>query len=132
MNDEAIREKSLHALRRFYESYHSTVRRPLWATDALFVMPFGASEPVRPEGLDEIMRESDEFCAKVASHDYFDLAIHQTLDFRGVLGRLSRARLWTRRGPRSGSCSSSNDLRFVDGKIVHRIECFNPLAVHLD
>jgi hypothetical protein len=80
MNDEAIREKNLHALRRFYESYHSTVRRPLWATDALFEMPFDASGPVRLEGRDAVMGESAEFCAKVASHDISDLAIHPTLD----------------------------------------------------
>jgi hypothetical protein len=77
------------------------------------------------------MSESDEFCAKVASHDYFDLAIHPTLDSEVFWVAVKRATVDKTR-PEKRIMQLINDFRLVDGKIVHRIEYFNPLALHLD
>ena len=77
------------------------------------------------------MSESDEFCAKVASHDYFDLAIHPTLDPEVFWVAVKSATVDKARREKR-VIQLINYSRLVDGKVVHRIEYFNPLALHLD
>ena len=125
---EAAREANLQTVRRFFTSHLTSVRRPLWAAEALFEMPFDASGPIRLEGRAAIVRESDDFCARVESHEYFDLAIHSTLDPQ-VFWVTVQSETVDRATRTKRIMRLVNYLRLVDGEVVHRIEYFNPLAL---
>jgi ketosteroid isomerase-like protein len=126
--DDELREKNLDTVRRFFKSFQTSERRPLWAPDALFEMPFDANGPVSIQGLDAITRESDEFWAKVTRHDYVDLAIHPTVD-PGVFWVTVKSETVDKARGERRIMQLVNYLRLVDGKVVHRVEYFNPLAL---
>ena len=91
-------------------------------------MPFDAKGPVRLDGRDAILRESDDFCASVETHEYFDLAIHATLDPE-VFWVAVKSETVDRATRTKRVMQLVNYFRLVDGRIVHRIEYFNPLTI---
>ncbi|MBM4420792.1 MAG: hypothetical protein FJ034_04260 [Chloroflexi bacterium] len=129
MTPEESRARNLDTLRRFFRSYLTADRRPLWADDARFEMPFAAAGPVRVDGIDAIARESDAFCASVLSHDYVELAIHPTIDPE-VFWVATRTETVDSATRTKRSHEIVNYFRVVDGKIARRIEYFNPLAMN--
>ena len=123
-----LRERNLETVRRFFESFDTSRRRPLWADDAVFEMPFDPGGPVTIHGREAILRESDEWFETVASHDYFDLAIHATLDPE-VFWVSVKSLTVDKASQKPRTMQLVNYLRVVDGKVVHRIEYFGPNAL---
>jgi ketosteroid isomerase-like protein len=122
-----VRAKNLDAVQRFFTNDGWRTRRTLWADDAVFEMPYELNGPVTLRGRDAIVAESDETWATFARHDYFDLAIHPTLDPE-VFWVAVKSHTVGKRDGTERVLELVNYLRVVDGKVVHRIEYFNPVA----
>lgn len=121
-----VRATNLDAVERFFTNDGWKTRRTLWATDAVFELPFELGGPVTLRGRDAIIAESDETWAKYARHDYFDLAIHATLDPE-VFWVIVKSQTVGKKDGKTRIMLLVNYLRVVDGLIVHRIEYFNPV-----
>jgi len=127
-SEESARERNLATVRRFFEAFDTSKRGPLWADDAVFEMPFDRGGPVTIRGREAILRESDEWIANVARHDYFDLRIHATLDPE-VFWISVKSTTVDKASRKTLTMQLVNYLRVVDGKVVHRIEYFDPNAL---
>jgi ketosteroid isomerase-like protein len=126
-NVVATREKNEDALRRFFtDDFAGSERRSLWATDALFEMPFEYGGPVQIRGRDAIMAESVEWAEKITDHHFHDLAIHPTVD-PTVFWVTVKAESRDGKG-KKWLTEFVNYFRLRDGEVVHRKEYFDPGA----
>jgi hypothetical protein len=124
---DAVRAKNLDTVRRFFINDGWKTRRTLWAGDAVFELPYELNGPVTLRGRDAILAESDATWATFARHEYFDLVIHPTLDPE-VFWTVVKSRTVGKREGKERIMLLVNYLRIVDGKVVHRVEYFNPGA----
>jgi hypothetical protein len=127
MSDE-IRATNEAALRRFFtDDFAGAQRWSLWALDAVFEMPWQIGGPVKIQGRDAIMAESEEWAGKNMDRRFHDLVIHPTVDPTVFWVTVTAGSKDKRTGePRI--MQLVNYFRVVDGLVVHRIEYFNPGA----
>jgi ketosteroid isomerase-like protein len=124
---DATREKNEEALRRFFSvDFAGAERRSLWAEDALFEMPYEYGGPVRIQGREAIMAESEEWAEKIHDNHFLDLEIYPTLD-PTVFWVTVKSESKDRNGKRWVT-DFVNYFRVVDGQVVHRKEYFDPGA----
>jgi hypothetical protein len=124
---EAVRAKNLDIVRRFFVNDGWKTRRALWAEDAVFELPYEIGGPVTLTGRDAILAENDAVWATFAKHEYFDLVVDPTIDPE-AFWTVVKSRTVGKREGRERIMLLVNYLRIVDGKVVHRIEFFNPAA----
>ena len=124
---DAVRAKNLETVRRFFVNDGWKTRRALWADDAVFELPYETGGPVTLRGLDDILAENDAVWQTLARHEYFDLVIDQTLDPE-VFWTVVKSRTVGKNEGIERVMLLVNYLRVVDGKVVHRVEYFNPAS----